>query len=378
MSTKVWIDKKGDTLRLRWNYEGKRVQISLGMRDDEVGRGLAKQKAGQIEKEIAAGCYDPTLLRYKPQKLGRNPTQITAVELFEKYAAHRHQERGLSHSSKVRFKAIASKLSQFLGDRAASKVTDSVARDVVARWSESVSTRTIKERLCDLCACWDWAKGKYHIADTNPWAECLERVKSKGTNKPKRKEPFTIDELKTIVAAFASHPRHKHYHDFAFFLSGISCRPGEVVGLTWENLASDYSSAWICQSISRGHKNAKGTKTGDDRTVYLPPSVRAMLKARFERLQPKPDDLVFCSPKGKAINDNNFCKRVWMPLLASCGIEYRPPYNLRHSASSHALRAGADPIALAKQNGHSVRTLLSTYAHEIDRKCLFVDLETKK
>lgn len=55
-----------------------------------------------------------------------------------------------------------------------------------------------------------------------------------------------------------------------------------------------------------------------------------------------------------------------MKILASCKIEYRKPYNLRHSAISHALDRGANPIALAEQTGHDKRVLLSTYAHAIE------------
>jgi integrase len=84
--------------------------------------------------------------------------------------------------------------------------------------------------------------------------------------------------------------------------------------------------------------------------------------------------LVFPSPKGLAIDDHRFRARVWKSILASCHIEYRKPYTLRHSAISHALANGANPIALAEQTGHDKQVLLETYAHAIDSRCLFVDL----
>jgi integrase len=99
-----------------------------------------------------------------------------------------------------------------------------------------------------------------------------------------------------------------------------------------------------------------------------------MLMARFGRLAPQPDDLVFPSPKGLAIDDHNFNRRAWKTVLESCHVEYRRPYNLRHSAISHALHNGANPIALAEQTGHDKRVMLSTYAHAIGTDCLFVDI----
>jgi integrase len=172
--------------------------------------------------------------------MGNNPTVITAVELFQKYTQYRLEERELSHSSTVRFKGISSKLTQLLGDKPASKVTESVARDAIARWSESATTRTIKERLYDLQACWDWAKGKYHIADSNPWSDCLDRAKQRGNRTPsKHKQPFTVPELQAIIAAFAAHPQYKHYTDFVIFLSQSACRPGEAAGLRWKSIGAD-------------------------------------------------------------------------------------------------------------------------------------------
>ena len=145
--------------------------------------------------------------------------------------------------------------------------------------------------------------------------------------------------------------------------------------MRWKHLGVDRSTAWIGESISR--RNQKGTKTGKARTIQLNPVLKQLLIARYERLKPQQDDLVFPSPKGVAIDDHNFCNRAWKTILTSCQIEYRTPYNLRHSAISHALAQGANPIALAEQTGHDKRVLLSTYAHAIDRQVLFVSINDR-
>ena len=103
-----------------------------------------------------------------------------------------------------------------------------------------------------------------------------------------------------------------------------------------------------------------------------------MLRERYERVKPQLDDLVFPRPKGGSMNDNYFRPNVWTPILASCNIEYTRPYNIRHSAISHAAaQEGVDLAALAEQTGHSKRVLMSTYWHAIDRECLFVDFGGK-
>jgi integrase len=370
MKTNIWIDKKGNTLRLRWNYEGKRCQLSLGVRDDYAGQLLANTKKTEIEKDIFSGHYDPTLLKYKLRKFGTNASEIAAVDLFEKYAAAMVRDKDLAPGSLHRYKAIASKLRECLGDKLAHQVNDSIARNAVAVMTETLSGQTVKTYLFLIRACWDWATDKYHLADSNPWGDCIGRVKVQPT---KQVNPFTIAELQAIIVAFQTHPHYCQYHEFMIFLSHTACRFGEVAGLRWGSLGADYSTAWIGESISRGHQNRKGTKTGKTRTIQLSPTVRSMLIDRFDRVKPQPTDLIFPSPRGLAIDDHRFSERVWKAILESCQIEYRKIYALRHSAISHALARGANPIALAEQTGHDKRVLLSTYAHAIEQKCLFVD-----
>jgi integrase len=332
MTNKVWIDKTGNTLRLRWNYEGKKKALSLGVRDNLVGRAFAEKKRAEISMDLVSGHYDPTLLKYRPRKLGTNPTEITAVELFEKYSAFTIKDKGLAPGSIDRYKAIASKLRECLKDKPAHQVTETVAKNAVAVMSETLIGQTVKTYLFSIRACWDWSRGKYHLAEgSNPWQNCIDRVKVLAKQQPK---PFSIAELQVIIGAFANHPQYSHYTEFVIFLANTACRPGEAAGLRWEHLGADYSTAWIGESISR--RNRKDTKTGKARTIRLNPTLTKLLTDRYELIKPQPDDLVFPSPRGVAIDDHNFCNRVWKLILASCNIEYRVLYNLRHSGISRA------------------------------------------
>jgi integrase len=373
MNEKIWIEKTGNTLRLRWNYEGKKQGLSLGVTDTPVGRAFAAKKMSEISMDLISGHYDPTLLKYRPRKLGANPTELTAVELFEKYTAFIIKDKGLAPGSMHRYKAIASKLRECLMDKPAHQVSESIAKHAVAMMGESLSGQTVKTYLFLIRACWEWAKGKYHLAEgSNPWENCIDRVKVYPQQQPK---PFTIAELQAIISGFGSHPQYSHYTEFVIFLTNTACRIGEAVGLRWKHLGADYMTAWIGESISR--RNQKDTKTGKARTIQLNPIIKSMLVNRYERIKPQSDDLVFPSPKGVAIDDHNFCNRAWKTILTICSIEYRKPYNLRHSATSHALAQGANPIALAEQTGHDKRVLLSTYAHAIDRQVLFVSINDR-
>ncbi len=88
----------------------------------------------------------------------------------------------------------------------------------------------------------------------------------------------------------------------------------------------------------------------------------------MERRPTKPDlkSLVFPAPKGGPIDDHNFSQRIWRKILDRLEIDYREPYNMRHTFISHSLEAGANPVLLAQLTGHNVKTLYEHYAGYIN------------
>jgi integrase len=207
--------------------------LTTGLHDSEFNRDIADKIIGRIKVDIGAGYFDLTLLKYKPQKLGANPTSITAVELFRKYFAfiQRDRDNGLAPGSIGRYKAIVLKLEICLGIMPAAHVTEAVAKKAVKVMAETISKKTIKTYLFALRACWNWAAShiKYHLTPgVNPWAICIDRI---GDMPPaQRKKIFTFTELQTIFKAFADHPIYCHYADYARFLALTSTRPGNQAG----------------------------------------------------------------------------------------------------------------------------------------------------
>jgi integrase len=372
---KISIGSNKGWLRLRWQHERKAYSLNVGLLDSPTNRAYAQQIAGRIQFDILGNQFDPTLLKYRPRTLGQKATDLTVPELFKRFTEHQFKTKGLAPSSRRRYEPIQSCLEQRL-NVPAHQVGDRAAGNYAALLLERLTARSAKERLWMLASCWDWAQGRYHVVDDNPWTAQVQRIKPQPSQKVK---PFTATEIKAIIGAFRSSPHYQHYADFVVFLFGVGCRFGEAAGLRWKHVADDLQSVWIGESVSRGHR--KSTKTGKARTVILSPMVAKMMsdRAAFLKenrhavLNTKPDDLVFPSPKGLAIDDHNFRNRAWKAILGQCHIEYRKPYAVRHSVISHALANGANPMDLAEQTGHDKRVLLSTYAHAIRQESLFVE-----
>ena len=256
----------------------------------------------------------------------------------------------------------------FFGDVGAESVGDRRVGDFSAYLLDRMAGQTAKQYLFLLRACWDWSAGKYHVSE-NPWTESVGKVKSQPS---KRVKPFSEAELRAILAGFESSEVYSHYHPVVLFLVSTGVRPGEAFGLKWGSVADDFSYVVIREAVSRGESRGS-TKTGKNRVVPLSKTVSEMLRDRHTQIAPKPESLVFPSPKGKPLDDHNFNRRAWTAVLESVGVAYRSPYAIRHSAATLALEKGVNPTALAKQLGHDPRVLFSNYDHAISKQSLFVE-----
>ncbi len=367
MNTKitVTIERRTDFLRLRWN-DGKRRSLALGLRDTPPNRALAEAKKKAIETDWANATYDESLFRYKPQTIGSHATDITAPELFKRFTAHKLREGDISeHTASARYKQIQSALKKHL-NKPVSEVDRTSTEALSDLFAQTLSPQVSKAQLTILKACWAWAVGKYQVSEKNPFENLNGRFK----NIPKKAiEPFTRNEVGAILNGLKNSPKYSHYHDFVAFLFGTGCRLGEVVALTWGDIKPNYSSVFIGKSTTGKFQNST-TKTGKARNVLLSKSIAAMLEARKNRLSPKDTDLVFPEPDSRSIDNRVFLRR-WTKVLAITGVKYRKPYSTRHTAISHALENGANPIDVAAQCGHDVATLFEFYAHTIQQKQVF-------
>jgi len=363
----VVVEKFKNRLRLRWRVTGERYCLSLGLPDTKESRKLAEVKARQIELDIISGNFDSTLTKYKPQSLLQSKPAaivnlITCGELFQQFIDYK--AKFLHPRSLDRYKTTLKYLQQFhckgasrisLADKPAIHLEQSCSEQFNLWLKSKNAERARKERLILLSACWVWGKSR-GIVETNPWQDLQKQVREAPKQPPK---PFTKDEVRAILAAFKTHLQYKHYADFVEFMFLTGVRTAEAIGLRWQHISEDFASVWIGESLSRGVR--KSTKTNKARYIPLNDKLKTLLKARIPA-DYQPDDLVFPSPDGLPIDDHNFRNRAWVKILEQTGIEYRKPYNTRHTFVSMCLEAGMNPVVVASITGHDVQTLYRNYA----------------
>ncbi|MFJ6261570.1 tyrosine-type recombinase/integrase [Rhodococcus erythropolis] len=101
-------------------------------------------------------------------------------------------------------------------------------------------------------------------------------------------------------------------------------------------------------------------KTHESRTVPLPQPIAADLHVWCKSLEP--DDLVFSTKTHGPLRNKNYRRDCLTPAAESVGLVLTP-HNLRDTAASLAIDAGASVVAVARLLGHEdATTTLRHYA----------------
>jgi integrase len=154
-------------------------------------------------------------------------------------------------------------------------------------------------------------------------------------------------------------------------------RTGEAIALQWKHISFEYGQIKICESLSvdrsgNGYQRIrKGTKTDTVRYLPLTGSLSALLRS-IEPIHPDAEALVFPSPSGNHIDPGRFRQHIWKPLLAQMCVEYRNPYQTRHTLLTHAVMDPAiGVLGAAKLAGHKdSRMVTQHYARFIGQPSL--------
>ncbi len=162
--------------------------------------------------------------------------------------------------------------------------------------------------------------------------------------------------------ADAIHPR---YRALVLLKAYGGLRIGELAGLKRGRMDLLRGSVEVAEVLveveGRLHTGPPKTRAGR-RTVGLP---RAVVEELVMHLAAwGGDEYVFTSPEGGPLRVPNWRRRFWRPAVGAAGLEPLSPHDLRHTAVSLWIAAGANPKEVARRAGHtSVAFTLDRYGH---------------
>ena len=153
----------------------------------------------------------------------------------------------------------------------------------------------------------------------------------------------------------------------ASLLAYAGLRPGELRAL---RLGDVREHTLLVQRAANPDGSIKATKNERRRTVRLLSSLARELDEYRLAVGHPPEALLLLDDDGRPWDKTAWQMwRVdrWAPACRAAGVSPVPrPYDLRHSFASLLLAEGRQPLYVARQLGHSVAVLLSSYAHLID------------
>lgn len=138
------------------------------------------------------------------------------------------------------------------------------------------------------------------------------------------------------------------------FLAYSGLRWGEAVALRRSSITRKGRRVRVKEAATEvGGKLEFGTpKSHEARSVILPAFVAARLASHIEGI-PK-EALAFTAPQGGPLRNSNFRRSVWMPACEESGMpEGLLIHDLRDSAASLMISAGASIMAVQRQLGHA-------------------------
>lgn len=355
-------DYKG-RIRLRWRHLAKRYSISLSAYSKQ-NLFQAKILALEIEQDILTNLFDFTLIKYGGKDANPNKNSKSIVANFEDWVSFYKQMDCEKHTNYNSTRNMLRKWNQVSQNNIVKKFN-----------AEIFCSSTYNRRLTILKSFVNWLI-EQRVWTFNPLLS-VDNKKNKSIKNPNR-TPFTEDEIRRILDAFkqntacSSHSncKHSHYYPFIYFIFKTGCRPSEAVGLRVSSVNLENQTITIKEVLARTIKHTsalqrirKETKNGKIRALPLTEDLKAVLTPVL--INKQSDDLVFLSPKGKAIDDKNFQARVFRQVLNKLAIPHRVLYACRHTFGSRCIDGGLSPVMTAFLMGNSPEVALKNYTHQI-------------
>jgi integrase len=162
------------------------------------------------------------------------------------------------------------------------------------------------------------------------------------------------------------------YSTVVFLLAYTGLRWGEMAALTWECIDGERKRLEVVRSLSevRGELVLSSPKNHERRSVPIPQFVVEFLAAQSP--EESRAELIFRGADGAPLRAGNFRNRVFNAAVLRCqatdtSFPRVTPHDLRHTAASLAVSAGANVKAVQRMLGHaSAAMTLDVYADLFD------------
>ena len=343
-------------LQIVLTHRGVRKYLSLGLPDSKRNRTYADMVKSWIENDLLSNIFDSTLDKYRrdaTKKVVDAPAipELTIEKLWDLYATFKKPQVAPST-----FGRDYARISRYIPQFPVTSLDDAVA---VRDWLNCETSADVARRvLTQISACCKWGVKSRLIAD-NPFAGLASDIKL-----PKREDtdidPFSADERDRIVEYLQEH--HQSEATIVEFLFRTGCRPSEACGLQWRDISPDFKTINFHQSLTDSEDGLvikPGLKTQERRLFPCGEKLQSFLRS----IAPNPIDrnsFIFAGNAG-FFKFHSFSNHVWKKTLKALDIDYRNPYQMRHTYITFCINSGVNAKDVARLVGNSAEIIYKHY-----------------
>jgi len=378
MSCTVRVNRHGYlAFRLYWN----RVESHEGtkLKDTPENRAKVEARAFVISQEMADGAFDylrwfpdgNMARRFRAEAQPAHDRTITVSAFFRRWGraegettggdADRKQVRpvsvkwALNRASYIAVHVLPVLGTKCLDELTTADLTELQQRLIAKALKPATIDRVIHSALRGMLR--DAKASGYRIPDLRALFERQFIQRLDQGRDAHEIDPFTEAERDRILSGFRE--KRAHFYPFVCFQFWTGARPSEAIALRWGclDLAGRRAQIRLSRVLGRDGR----PKTGKSKRDVVIHGVLLDVLRDSRPLHPTPDGFVFTTPTGAPIDEANFYRREWIPMLRRLNIRPRPLYNARHTYISFMLAIGVNPLFVARQTGTSLAMIQEHY-----------------
>lgn len=343
-------NKNSETIQISFMYKGIRCRELLkNLTVTNSNINYAARKLAEIINNIERGSFNYADYFPDSNKLnmfGFASSGATIKDYLIKYLKL-CENRDLSPSTINGYKKCFNALSM-IHDVYIADITPAILKNWVEQ--QKTSIKTIRNNYSFLKSSLDDAVIDGLLA-SNPAITISVSRYHKNNNTDKSNyivEPFSHSEVLKIIESCANE-QWENLIKFNFF---TGMRPSELCAAKWSNVnfidKTYYVNAASVVGVEKGTKTNAGTRVIelDDNALM---ALNKQKKYTFMKSDYIFQDPKTCKPWASA---DAIRKKVWVPTLKKAGVNYRNPYQMRHTFATRHISNGANVFWLASQMGH--------------------------
>jgi integrase len=331
------VIRRGAGWQISFVYQGQRYRKILRFPPTAKGEKEAYDRLCSIQSDIVRGVFETT--NYRNTNNNEQPSAHWLItHSLTKWMTLNEKRLELSTRQDYQ-RRIDKHLLPTFGHLQVRNLT----RTHIQEWlsQTKLSSKSQRNTLCPLISTFTWLEQE-GVITSNP----TKRIKFPRLD---TREPRPFSKLETDAILLQLPCGVRNYFAIAF-LTGL--RTSELIALTWEDVLFDQGKLRVNKAKVRGQLKKTKTKAGT-RFVDIDQTAHEYLRAQMSH---RVTDEVFFDPDLKTPwkDDKKLRVTFWRPALKRAKVDYREPYQTRHTFASDKLSVEkVSPIYLATQMGHS-------------------------